>query len=349
MKQAMLIAAGLLGTACGPSPNDQEPAPTATVAMERPLATTAPSTASRPGPSATVTRVFPPTVPAASQRELLRLVGSVAQAERSFLLQHVDVGGPGRMNQGNPARSHHLISREQCEAGLKGRVLQTPAQRAQCRGHENMVPIFTDGKPETAEVCMDIFEFPNRRCELPFVWSGATIANEVCKRLGKRLCRQEEWMVACGGDPTGGEARRYAYGEQLDLAACNTSKRARELQAEGPCDPRTVKSTWETCVTGSERSGAFPGCRSRFGVYDLHGNVAEAMTRFDFAEGKTVSQFKGSAFFYVDVQREVGEEPTRETYPDHCRHDPRWHVQPMDRAWHVNYHLGFRCCLDLQK
>ena len=34
----------------------------------------------------------------------------------------------------------------------------------------------------------------------------------------------------------------------------------------------------------------------------------------------------------------------RETYPDHCAHDPRWHVEPMNEAWHVNYHLGFRCC-----
>jgi hypothetical protein len=37
-------------------------------------------------------------------------------------------------------------------------------------------------------------------------------------------------------------------------------------------------------------------------------------------------------------------EGARETYADHCAHDPRWHVEPMVKAWHVNYHLGFRCC-----
>jgi hypothetical protein len=49
----------------------------------------------------------------------------------------------------------------------------------------------------------------------------------------------------------------------------------------------------------------------------------------------------------VDVARKHNErqkEGSRETYPDHCAHDPRWHVEPMATAWHVNYHLGFRCC-----
>jgi hypothetical protein len=71
------------------------------------------------------------------------------------------------------------------------------------------------------------------------------------------------------------------------------------------------------------------------------------MVRFDPEEGGLVSQLKGSAFFYVDVARKHNErqkEGSRETYPDHCAHDPRWHVEPMATAWHVNYHLGFRCC-----
>jgi formylglycine-generating enzyme len=37
----------------------------------------------------------------------------------------------------------------------------------------------------------------------------------------------------------------------------------------------------------------------------------------------------------------------RETYPDHCNYDPRWHVEPLEGSLHSNYHLGFRCCLSL--
>ena len=126
---------------------------------------------------------------------------------------------------------------------------------------------------------------------------------------------------------------------------CNTNKRGRDQQTE-PCDASTVKSAWKTCGTHTEPSGSFPRCRSRLGVFDLHGNVAEAMTRRD-PDGKSYSQLKGSAFFYVDVQRQDGGEAKRDNYPDVCRHDPRWHVQEMARAWHVNYHLGFRCCVSV--
>ena len=99
----------------------------------------------------------------------------------------------------------------------------------------------------------------------------------------------------------------------------------------------------------TEPSGAFPKCRSRFGVFDQHGNVAEVMTRKE-RDGNVVTQLKGSAFFYVEVARRP-EDPAwspgahGETYPDHCNYDPRWHVEPIEKAWHVNYHLGFRCCL----
>ncbi len=81
-------------------------------------------------------------------------------------------------------------------------------------------------------------------------------------------------------------------------------------------------------------SGSFPQCRSRLGVFDQHGNVAEAMTRAQ--GGVTWVQLKGSAFFYDG-----------KIYPDHCRYDPRWHVDPVDESWHTNYHLGFRCCRDV--
>ena len=255
-----------------------------------------------------------------TQAQLFALLPPFDDEHRAFLERHIDVDRFGAMNPGNVEIARHSISREQCLAGLKDIVLQTPEQRQRC-GHDNMVPI-------SDETCIDIFEFPNRACELPWVWAGATIGNEVCKRLGKRLCRQDEWVDACGGT--------YAYGDELDLTACHTNHSRKKT--DRPCDPSTVKTTWNTCASNTEPSGSFPRCRSRHGVFDLHGNVAEAMTRRD-PDGKTYSQLKGSAFFYVDVTEE---------YSDRCDHDPRWHVEEMLRAWHVNYHLGFRCCADIR-
>lgn len=251
-----------------------------------------------------------------------------------------------KSNQGNKALAVHAISRSECLRGLSGIELQTDEQRRLCGGFANMAPIYQGGDPASATTCIDIFEFPNRACELPVVWIAPTHAEAVCKAMGKRLCTQAEWELACAGDPQGGPDWKYAYGNELDLNVCHTN-RAVAQNAKSICDPTSTRSAWKTCSTMSEPSGAFPRCRSRFGVFDLHGNVAEIMTRRE-ADGTRVSQLKGSAWFYVDVAQRPGRN-ARSTYPDHCRHDPRWHVERMSKAGHVNYHLGFRCCLSLDK
>ncbi len=251
-------------------------------------------------------------------------------------------GGPWRFSQGNRAIARHSIGAKACQEGLKGVVLQTPEQRARC-GAEGMVPVWErGGNIDTARYCVDIFEFPNKPCELPFVFITAAQAVRVCHAEGKRLCTQDEWNLSCRADPAGGPDRVYAYGDELDLAVCNTNK----SRATGPtCDISTYEKLWSTCGTNTEPSGAFPRCRSRFGVFDQHGNVAEIMTRFEPADGKMYTQLKGSAFFYVDVAKKPTDPGGYWTkYPDQCNFDPRWHVEKLEESTHMNYHLGFRCC-----
>lgn len=256
----------------------------------------------------------------------------------------------GKINQGNRAISSHSLSQRACLEGLKGEVLQTPEQRAIC-GADFMVPIWEGSDPSKAKYCIDQFEFPNVPCELPVVWTTPAQAQRICGYMGKRLCTDKEWNLACRADPKGGPDQIYAYGNDLDLTICNTNK-PHPMAADGinwKCYVRDAQTAWETCGTDTEPNGSFPRCRSRFGVYDQHGNVAEIMTR---KEGDTVyTQLKGSAFFYVDVSRKhnVPHDPTkkRDTYPDHCNYDPRWHVEKLDEAMHMNYHLGFRCCKSL--
>ena len=263
----------------------------------------------------------------------------VVQAD-GFLRAMFDPSGPAHANQGNKAIAQHTISKEQCLAGLKDVVIQTPEQREKC-GSENMVPVWVKGKE--AWFCIDVFEFPNKACELPMVWTQPPLAKKVCELQGKRLCSDIEWNIACRGDPNGGDDRRYAYGDKLDLEICHTNLRHRT-----PCLVKDAQTTWKTCSTDTEPSGSFPKCRSRFGVFDQHGNVAEVMMR---REGdKVFTQLKGSAWFYVELAKEPNEPVPATTtnkagaYPDHCNFDPRWHVEQLDQAMHVNYHLGFRCC-----
>lgn len=245
-----------------------------------------------------------------------------------FLAHNLGPGVPSRMNQGNKSISHHAIGKRACEAALAGIVIQTDDQKTACKGKENMLPVYKGGDIKTARYCIDAFEFPNKPCELPFVWSAPTFARTMCQLQGKRLCTQDEWNLACRGDPSGGADRTYAYGDDLDLTACNTDKSPPDRKQ---CDARTLKDAWSTCGTHTEPAGAFPKCRSRFGVFDQHGNVAEVMTREE-KDGKVVSQLKGSAFFYVEVAQKPGEWGDVRKYPDHCNYDPRWHVEPIEGA-----------------
>lgn len=268
----------------------------------------------------------PPDPKTTDVEELIKLIPIDVRNEESLAVARKWLG-PGRnhANQGNPEIGTHAISRAQCRAKLKGVILQTPVQHEIC-GRKWEVPIHT-GDPSKASVCIDQFEYPNRPCVLPFVFSHSIMARRLCALAGKRLCTQEEWNTACEADPNGGAPRKYAYGDQLDLTVCHTGR-----PKSARCD--VDKALWQSCPSETVPAGSFPQCRSRLGVFDQHGNVAEAMTRM---EGKTnYVQLKGSAFFYDG-----------EMYADHCRYDPRWHVDPAEESWHTNYHLGFRCCRDV--
>jgi hypothetical protein len=256
-------------------------------------------------------------------------------------------GGPWHFSQGNRAIAHHSIGQRACLEGLKDVVLQTPEQRARC-GADAMVPVWErGGNVDSAKYCIDLFEFPNKACELPFVFITPSQAVRVCHAQGKRLCTQDEWNLSCRADPAGGADRVYAYGDEMDLSVCNTNK-SRAAGGYPSCDVSTNERLWTTCGTNTEPSGAFPRCRSRFGVFDQHGNVAEIMTRFEPADGKMYSQLKGSAFFYVDVAKKPTDPGGYWTkYPDQCNFDPRWHVEKIEESSHMNYHLGFRCCKTL--
>jgi sulfatase modifying factor 1 len=273
--------------------------------------------------------------PAASaQIDVEALVSLVSMKERdeaSLAAAH-SMLGPGKAhgNQGNPDITKHGITRASCLEGLRHVTLQTYMQHEVC-GAPNEVPIYANGDLKSASVCIDVFEFPNKACVLPFVYTYSIIAQRLCSLDGKRLCTQEEWDVACEADPQGGPPRKYAYGDELDLTVCNTGKPWPPIG--GPvCE--IDRQLWKTCATNTEPTGSYPHCRSRLGVFDQHGNVAEAMTRKE--NGVNYVQLKGSAFFY---------EP--HMYADHCRFDPRWHVDAVDQSWHTNYHLGFRCCRDV--
>jgi sulfatase modifying factor 1 len=89
-----------------------------------------------------------------------------------------------------------------------------------------------------------------------------------CEDLGKRLCVDHEWALACEGN----EMLPYPYGYKRDTNACNIDhdQRAWFNAATSPMSVDTVSR-----LNQSVDSGSMPGCVSPYGVYDMTGNVDE--------------------------------------------------------------------------
>jgi formylglycine-generating enzyme len=172
---------------------------------------------------------------------------------------------------------------------------------------------------EKKHFCIDTFEFPNERGARPAVMKTFEQAEASCAALGKRLCGDREWTLACEGP-----ARLpYPYGTKRDATACNIDKAREAVNSKAFKNPRTraaeVKRLWQ-----GEESGARAECVSPYGVFDMTGNVDEWVTNERGTPHK--SGLKGGYWGRVR---------------NRCR--------PMTTAHGERfafYQTGFRCCAD---
>lgn len=95
---------------------------------------------------------------------------------------------------------------------------------------------------------VDVFPYPNEEGAIPLTNVTQEAALALCTERGKRLCGELEWERACKGPSN----HRYEYGEAYRAERCGTGT------------PPAMRPT-----------AIRVGCRSEFGVRDMHGGAWE--------------------------------------------------------------------------
>lgn len=173
--------------------------------------------------------------------------------------------------------------------------------------------------------CMDRYEYPNKKGELPALLISWTEAKKTCESIGKRLCTEDEFNFACEGEAM----LPYTYGYVRDTAKCNIDKPYRKREKKLSTYERCMKKP--QCKAELERldqrlpAGSLPECVSPFGVYDLNGNINEWVYR----PGKKYPNRSGLKGGWWGPVR------------GRCRPTVGFHKEDD-----YGYEEGFRCCKD---
>jgi len=123
--------------------------------------------------------------------------------------------------------------------------------------------------------CVDRYEFPNQRGELPRLLISWTEAKKKCEAIGKRLCTEAEFNFACEGP----EMLPYTYGYERDATKCSIDKEYRQRKKKlFPYEKCLTKPQCKEHLAHLDQrlpAGSLETCVSPFGVYDMNGNINE--------------------------------------------------------------------------
>ncbi|HEU5077462.1 MAG TPA: SUMF1/EgtB/PvdO family nonheme iron enzyme, partial [Polyangiaceae bacterium] len=179
------------------------------------------------------------------------------------------------------------------------------------------------GEKVKKRYCIDTYDWPNQKGERPEVMNRFHQAQVKCAAVGKRLCTESEWTLACEGP----EMKPFPYGYKRDTNKCHG-----DVMWDGPDmkkvaqrDPEELARLWKGVPSGSQ-----PECISDYGVADLPGNTDEVVSSETHEagwRGKYDSVHTGGPW-YKGVRNQ-------------CR--PK--IYTHDEGFYY-YFLGFRCCAE---
>jgi formylglycine-generating enzyme required for sulfatase activity len=171
---------------------------------------------------------------------------------------------------------------------------------------------------------MDTYTWPNEKGARPEVMNKFHQAQVKCAAVGKRLCTETEWTLACEGP----DMLPFPYGYTRDTNKCHGDVEwdAPDMKKVAQRDPEELARLWK-----GVRNGSQPECVSPYGVADLPGNTDEVTQSESFNE----PGFKGK----YDSIHSGG--PWYKGVRNQCR--PK--IYTHDEGFYY-YFLGFRCCAE---
>lgn len=107
--------------------------------------------------------------------------------------------------------------------------------------------------------CIDRYEWPNIQGEFPITGVSAKFAEESCTKIGKRLPRHSEWVIACMGE----QQYLFGYGNTWRPGVCNDNKSWRNPNWSLMANPNAWQKEVARLYQGSE-SGSHKGCDSQW-------------------------------------------------------------------------------------
>lgn len=180
------------------------------------------------------------------------------------------------------------------------------------------------GQKVKKRYCIDTYEWPNVKGERPEVMNRFHQAQLKCAAVGKRMCTESEWNMACEGP----SMKPYPQGYVRDSSQCNGDHKwdNPDMKKVAQRDPTELARLWKGVPSGSQ-----PNCISDYGVADMPGNTDEVVA----SEHHTQHDFRGK----YDSVHTGG--PWYEGVRNQCR--PK--VYTHDEGFYY-YFLSFRCCAE---
>jgi sulfatase modifying factor 1 len=174
------------------------------------------------------------------------------------------------------------------------------------------------------DYCIDRYEYPNRPGGKPSVMLNFQELEAACAAVGKRLCRESEWVAACEGPAE----TPFPYGFRRDPEKCNfDNKWVTPILAKVYSKDSQVQAAELRRLDRSLPSGSRPECRSGYEVFDLTGNVDEWVRAEPGTERRSGgAALKGGAWGHVR---------------NACRPATTSHAPSFEY-----YFIGGRCCAD---